>query len=221
MRKHITYANVMATLAVVLVIGGGAAYAANTVFSTDIVDGEVKTADLASNGVRSVKIANGQVTPADLAPAEAWHRVRAGTRGIDPCADANQVAVFCSNEFSISGLVPWLNYGNGFSTAAFYKDQLGIVHLRGLIVGPIRVSGNLPLRWQIFRLPTGYRPEHQRVFASIGDDGRDMAVAQARVDIQSDGLVVAVQDCTKTLDLPCSGTGQYLSLDGISYRPDE
>ena len=30
MRKHLTYANVMATLAVVLVVGGGAAYAAKT-----------------------------------------------------------------------------------------------------------------------------------------------------------------------------------------------
>ena len=46
-----TYANVMSTFAVFLVLGGGTAYAANTVFSTDIVDGEVKTADLADNGV--------------------------------------------------------------------------------------------------------------------------------------------------------------------------
>lgn len=32
------------------------AHAANTVFSTDIVDGEVKTADLASNAVTAAKV---------------------------------------------------------------------------------------------------------------------------------------------------------------------
>ena len=66
MRKHLTYANVMATFAVAFALGGGVAYAANTVFSTDIVDGEVKTADLDNNAVRTTKIVNGQVANADL-----------------------------------------------------------------------------------------------------------------------------------------------------------
>jgi hypothetical protein len=46
-------------LALFLVIAGGTAYAANTVFSTDIVDGEVKTADIDNNAVRSTKIGTG------------------------------------------------------------------------------------------------------------------------------------------------------------------
>jgi hypothetical protein len=66
MRKHLTYANVMATIAVVGVLGGGAAYAANTIRSSDIVDGEVKAADLANNSVRSEKIANNQIRSADV-----------------------------------------------------------------------------------------------------------------------------------------------------------
>ena len=66
MRKHLTYANVMATLAVAFTLGGGVAYAANTVFSEDIVDGEVKAADIANNAVRSTKIGNGQVLNQDL-----------------------------------------------------------------------------------------------------------------------------------------------------------
>jgi hypothetical protein len=49
-RSHLTYANVMATLAVFLVLGGGA-YAAfhlpkNSVKSRNIVNGQVKTKDL-------------------------------------------------------------------------------------------------------------------------------------------------------------------------------
>lgn len=74
-RAHMTYANVISTLCLVLILGGGAAYAANTVFSTDIVDGEVKSADIGTNEVRSSDVrddtrSNGGLTSADIAPDE-------------------------------------------------------------------------------------------------------------------------------------------------------
>ena len=65
-RSHLTYANVMSTLAALFALSGGVAYAANTIASSDIIDGEVKTADLAANAVSSPKIADGQVTEADI-----------------------------------------------------------------------------------------------------------------------------------------------------------
>jgi hypothetical protein len=43
------------------------AYAANTVFSADIVDGEVKTADLAANAVTAAKIKDAEVKAAEIA----------------------------------------------------------------------------------------------------------------------------------------------------------
>ena len=43
------------------------AYAANTVFSADIVDGEVKTADLAANAVTARKIRDNEVKAAKIA----------------------------------------------------------------------------------------------------------------------------------------------------------
>jgi hypothetical protein len=49
-------------LALFIVLAGGTAYAANTVFSSDIVDGEVKTPDLANTAVTTDKIAQGAVT---------------------------------------------------------------------------------------------------------------------------------------------------------------
>ena len=61
LRSHLTYANVMATAAMFVALGGGAAYAADTIFSTDIVDGQVKTADLASDAVTTFKLGNGAV----------------------------------------------------------------------------------------------------------------------------------------------------------------
>ncbi len=65
--SRLTYANVVATLALVLAVGGGVAYAADTVFSDDIVDGEVKAQDIATNAVRSAKIGAGQVRGVDVA----------------------------------------------------------------------------------------------------------------------------------------------------------
>ncbi len=66
MRKHLTYANVMSTLAALFALSGGVAYAANTIASSDIIDGEVRTADLGANAVNSARIADGQVTEADI-----------------------------------------------------------------------------------------------------------------------------------------------------------
>ena len=43
------------------------AYAANTVFSTDIVDGQVMTADLANNAVNAAKIKDGEVKAPEIA----------------------------------------------------------------------------------------------------------------------------------------------------------
>ena len=60
-RNRLTYANVMSTVAVVLALGGGVAYAANTVFSTDIVDDQVYSAD-----VRNDTLTGGGLTAADL-----------------------------------------------------------------------------------------------------------------------------------------------------------
>lgn len=44
-------------LALFLVLSSGTAYAANTVFSTDIVDGQVKSVDVADNGLTGTDIA--------------------------------------------------------------------------------------------------------------------------------------------------------------------
>jgi hypothetical protein len=68
LRRHMSFANVTSLLALFVALGGTTAYAANTVFSTDIVDGEVKTADLATVGVTNPKLATGAVTTTKIAP---------------------------------------------------------------------------------------------------------------------------------------------------------
>src|SRR5712692_10357340 len=86
LRGKLTYANVMSTLAVFLVLGGGTALAAYVVNSNadvgpntisghkpptgdqaNIIAGSVNGKDLSNNSVTSSKVADGSLTGADLA----------------------------------------------------------------------------------------------------------------------------------------------------------
>ena len=64
--RGLTFANICSFLALTIALGTGTAYAANTVLSTDIVDGEVKNADLGANSVTSGKIYNNSVNADDI-----------------------------------------------------------------------------------------------------------------------------------------------------------
>ena len=73
MRPRLTYSNVVSTLCLFLLLAGGTAYAldgSNTVFSDDIVNGDVKVADIGQGAVATDEIANGQVKAADLGDGE-------------------------------------------------------------------------------------------------------------------------------------------------------
>jgi hypothetical protein len=75
-RRRMTFANVCSFLALTIALGTGTAYAANTVFSTDIVNGEVKAVDIHPEAVvagkihpgavNGDKVADGSLTAADL-----------------------------------------------------------------------------------------------------------------------------------------------------------
>ena len=76
-RPRLSYANVMVTVLAFVVLGGGTAVAlhgSNTVFSDDIVNGQVKTQDINdTNGVGSADVRddtleNGGLQAADLRP---------------------------------------------------------------------------------------------------------------------------------------------------------
>jgi len=66
MRKHLTYANVMVTLLAIGALTGGVAYAANTIGSTDIINGEVKSVDIGTGQVQSADVKNEGLTGADI-----------------------------------------------------------------------------------------------------------------------------------------------------------
>jgi hypothetical protein len=73
MRPRLTYANVVSSIALFLVLTGGAAYAldgSNTVFTDDIVNGEVKIGDVGQGAVATEEIVNNQVKAADIGDGE-------------------------------------------------------------------------------------------------------------------------------------------------------
>lgn len=65
------YANVTATLALFVALGG-TSYAAVTITGADIEDASIKSADLAQAAVTSAKVRNGSLTVKDFRSGELW-----------------------------------------------------------------------------------------------------------------------------------------------------
>ena len=65
LRPRLTYANVVSTLCLFLVLGGGALAAAH-ITGRDIVNGSVRSADIRNNDVRGKDIRNGTITSRDV-----------------------------------------------------------------------------------------------------------------------------------------------------------
>ena len=81
MRRHLSYANVASTLALIMALGGtayaGATLARNSVGSAQLKRGGVANSDIRNNAVTSAKIRNRAIRAADLAPGV----VRVGATG--------------------------------------------------------------------------------------------------------------------------------------------
>ncbi|CAJ0899785.1 hypothetical protein R6138_04373 [Ralstonia thomasii] len=87
----------------------------------------------------------------------------------------------------------WANLA-GFNPAGYWKDPLGIVHLRGVIAsGTINTAA--------FTLPAGYRPANTERFVAISND------AIGRLEVSSAGIVT-----------PVIGSNVYFALDGMTFR---
>jgi hypothetical protein len=89
----------------------------------------------------------------------------------------------------------WSNYGAGTATAAFYKDGLGIVHLRGTL----STSADATVA---FTLPPGYRPSAVLTMP-IGFPGGGSLTIRANGEV--------VPDCA-------GGAGCIGGIDGLSFR---
>src|SRR3954451_8091035 len=66
-RKRMTYANVMSTIAVFLILGGASAFAASQIGPNQLKAGAVVTGKIKNNAVTAAKLRNNSVTTAKIA----------------------------------------------------------------------------------------------------------------------------------------------------------
>jgi hypothetical protein len=83
-RSRLTYANVMSTLAVFLVLGGGVAYAARKIGANELRGGSVTAAKIKRRAVRTSKLANEAVGTGKIAKgAVTWGRLADGSVSVE------------------------------------------------------------------------------------------------------------------------------------------
>jgi hypothetical protein len=154
--------------------------------------------------IGSADIVDGSIRSVDLKPV-VQREVKPFPGGnASNCGGQNpQIGVFCGD---LGG--PWSNsqYVPPHSPAAFDIDNEGIVQVRGLVVQ------NSLAPQTIFILPPKYRPATKRAFTTTAFYNGDGGYALTRVDISPNGAVEIMNGG----DL--SGNGDWLSLDGITFR---
>jgi hypothetical protein len=103
-RKHITFANVMSSIAVFLVLGGGAAYAAKKIGSNEIKGNSITTGKIKKEAVSSSKIKKNSVTTAKIANgAVTGAKLNLGTVGTVPNAAHANSADNANNANTVGG----------------------------------------------------------------------------------------------------------------------
>jgi hypothetical protein len=145
--------NTVAMLALFIALSG-------TTFAASLAlpRNSVGTKQLKRNAVTSVKIKNNQVTGADVKEsslAKVPKATNADKLGGQAAAAYALVAQEPVHLIGATGEPPfengWTNFGTTFSSAGFWKDSFGVVHLQGTIKNGAGAT-------TAFTLPVGYRP---------------------------------------------------------------
>ncbi len=209
LHKRLTYANVMSSIAVFLVLGG-TAFAA-----TQLGKNSVGTKQLKKNAVTAAKIKKNAVTTAKVKnDAVTGAKVNEGTLGTVPSANvANGLAPLEATHLVGAPGEPgfengYSNYpgeaGIGFNPVGFYKDHDGIVHLQGIAKAP--PAAPLPI---VFTLPPGFRPASGKLIEL-------QQIEESTVIIAGSNVVLSGIDISgKVL-----GSNEALVLDGITFRAE-
>jgi hypothetical protein len=204
MRRHLSFANVSATLALFLSLGG-VGYAAATINGADIQNGTITGKKLKAHTLtgKQVNVGKlGQVPSASNAdrlggqPASSYVTGSALVAGLTPPPLIG--ATFSSG---------WSNYNAIFSPVGFWKDQLGLVHIQGDAAN----GASPPVGAVIFTLPPGYAPAHVKEFVALCGA---FAPAPGVVTVLTTGAV-------EIGSLNCAGAdAASVFLEGITFRTD-
>jgi len=203
LRARLTYANVMATIAVFIALAG-ASYAA-----IKLPKSSVGTRQLKKSAVTTAKIKNEAVTAAKVRKGTLTGKeINASTLGTVPTAQLANMLPPAENWQEVGFQNGWGNLpaSEPYEPVAFYKDQTGVVHLKGLAIGGTPAT-------PIFQLPSGYRPAAGKVLAFLTPCGGCTS---------SGGPVFIAGSGTGGVDgavQPIAG-GNTIGLDGITFRAE-
>ncbi len=160
-QAKLTYANVVATVALFIAIGGASAFAAsqlgkNSVGAKQIKKNAVVTSKIKKEAVTGAKVKKGSLTGA---------QINAATIGTVPNSQTAQTANDLSApepwhlvgaEGEPSFLNSWATvHGTAVQSVAFYKDHEEVVHLKGIAGGGTGLA--------MFHLPPGFRPASGKI----------------------------------------------------------
>jgi len=115
-RKRITYANVMSSIAVFLVLGGASAYAAKKIGSNEIKGNSITTGKIKKEAVAASKIKKNAVTTSKIADgAVTGAKLNLGSVGTVPNANHANTADTANNANTVGGnhVVAFSLIGNG------------------------------------------------------------------------------------------------------------
>lgn len=207
LRPTFTYANVTASLALFLALGGTSYAVAklpkNSVSSEQVRDGAIKRIDLASDaiqpgpvGARGPRGAGGPAgSPGATGPA-------------GPTGPVGPTGVVGKEAWQTLPLIApnWTASGGTDPIPQFRKDQSGVVRLRGDITRPGTTKPVRPEAMAV--LPPGYRPASYEYFTAAAGypDG------PATFVIYPDGQVVWISGPT--------GEPDFLSFSGVTFATD-
>jgi hypothetical protein len=211
LREKLTYANVIATIALFIALGG-ASYAA-----VKLPKNSVGTKQIKNNAITGAKIKNGAVAGAkiDVASLGQVPKAASATTASTAVTATNAVnashaasasdAAIADSARALSAPEPvhlvtefengFRNNGEGYEKAGYYLDRQCEVHLQGSIVG------NSPRI--AFNLPEGFRPPGD-IFASV-----PTGTAPGYTEILADGSV--------RVGFYESGERTF-GLDGVTFR---
>lgn len=182
---------------------GGTSYAVVKLPAKSVGNRELK-----SNAVTSAKIRARSVGRSDLAPS-----ARVGSRGprgaagpAGPAGPAGHAAAAASVEAwqPLRMIGSWSYYLAGYPPAAYRKDSLGKVHLRGLVK-----RAGVPVQETLAVLPSSHAPAVLVEVAAIMGAG---ANAAGRVQVTASGEILWISGP--------AGDANYTSLDNISFWTD-
>jgi hypothetical protein len=166
----------------------------NSLTGADVVESKLGTVPSATTAgsadtAGSANTANTASTANELAPSEGWHEV--GAPGEPPFENG------CSHATTGSA-------DREYERVAFFKDKLGIVHLKGVFQCP---GSDIVA----FRLPPGYRPaDHRFIVESAWNP-----TANALVPLFINGAGTAPNG---TQDGAIGATTAKMGLDGVTFR---